>query len=182
MTRTENETLTELTEADGAPLASGEILVGLDDSPAAAAALRWAAQHSQVTARTLRVTHAWQMSPFEESTGSAEYVKAAVADARARATRWVLDALGGDAAEVRWSLEIVQGAPGPVLVEKSRGARLLVLGTREHTGLRRAVLGSVSHYCLSHAVAPVVAVPAPDDSPLEGAGASGYLAAPGPRH
>jgi nucleotide-binding universal stress UspA family protein len=36
---------------------------------------------------------------------------------------------------------------------------VLVVGTREHTGLRRAVAGSVSHYCLSHAGVPVVAVP-----------------------
>jgi nucleotide-binding universal stress UspA family protein len=35
-----------------------------------------------------------------------------------------------------------------------------VVGTQEHTGLRRAVAGSVSHYCLSHADVPVVAVPA----------------------
>lgn len=170
MTNLENQTLSGRTEVPGAPLPSGEILVGLDDSPAAAAALRWAAQQAQITARTLRVTHAWQQSAFEEATGSAEFVKAALADARARATRWVLDALGGEAAQVRWSLEIVQGAPGPVLVEKSRGARLLVLGTREHTGLRRAVLGSVSHYCLSHAVPPMVAVPAEEELPREAAG------------
>ena len=35
------------------------------------------------------------------------------------------------------------------------------MGTREHAGLRRLLSGSVSHYCLSHAVCPVVAVPAP---------------------
>jgi hypothetical protein len=55
-----------------------------------------------------------------------------------------------------------------------------VLGTREHTGLRRAVVGSVSHYCLSHAVPPVVAVPA-DLEPTAAAGSGhGGMTAPPP--
>jgi nucleotide-binding universal stress UspA family protein len=68
--------------------------------------------------------------------------------------------LGQNTAEPRWTLDVQPGAPGPVHVERSRGALVLVVGTQEHTGLRRAVAGSVSHYCLSHADVPVVAVPA----------------------
>jgi len=52
-----------------------------------------------------------------------------------------------------------EGGAGPVLVAKAHGARMLVVGTHEHTGLRRAVSGSVSHYALAHADLPVVAVP-----------------------
>jgi nucleotide-binding universal stress UspA family protein len=37
---------------------------------------------------------------------------------------------------------------------------MLVVGTHEHTGLRRVVSGSVSHYAISHAEVPVIAVPA----------------------
>jgi nucleotide-binding universal stress UspA family protein len=55
-------------------------------------------------------------------------------------------------------LDVVEGPAGPVLVERARRAALLVVGTREHVGLRRLVAGSVSHYCLSHAECPVVAV------------------------
>jgi len=146
-----------------------EIVVGLDDSPAAAAALRWAAEQARLTGRPLRVVHAWELTSFEQAAGSTQFVEAALADARARATRWVLDALGANAAEVRWSLDIVEGGPGPALVERSRDANLLALGTGEHTGIRRTILGSVSHYCLSHAVAPVVAVPRPKQE-MPGAG------------
>ena len=137
-----------------------EIVVGLDDSPSAAAALRWAAEQSRVTGLPLRALCAWQLKAAGRAAGSSEFAKAASADARAQATRRVLDTLGETAAEVRWSLDVVEGLPGPVLVDSSRGARLLVLGSRQHTGLRRVVLGSVSHYCLSHAQPPVVAVPA----------------------
>lgn len=135
-----------------------EIVVGLDDSPSAAAALRWAAEQSRVTGLPLRALCAWQLTSKDR--GSKDFAKAASADARARATRRVMDALGTSAADVRWSLDVVEGPPGPALVKRSRGARLLVLGACQHAGLRRVEIGSVSHYCLSHAEPPVVAVPA----------------------
>jgi nucleotide-binding universal stress UspA family protein len=137
-----------------------EIVVGLDESPSAAAALRWAAEQSRVTGLPLRALCAWQLKSTDRTAGSGELAKAASADARAQATRRVLDTLGTTAADVRWSLDVVEGQPGPVLVNSSRGARLLVVGSRQRTGLRRVALGSVSHYCLSHAEPPVVAVPA----------------------
>jgi len=157
-----------------------EIVVGLDESTSAASALLWAAEQSRVTGWPLRVVCAWQLTPVEVAAGSPELWEATTADARARATRWVLDTLGGSAADVRWSLDIVEGPPGPVLVDRSRGAQLLVLGTREHTGLRRAVLGSVSHYCLSHAEPPVVAVPAMRKAPAADEAAPAVLVTPGP--
>jgi nucleotide-binding universal stress UspA family protein len=141
-----------------------EIVVGLDGGVSSAEALRWAAEHSTATGLPLRVVHVWQLSALGAaavSAGAGDLLQAGTEDARARATRFVLDALGGDSAKVRWSLEIVEGAPGLILVDRSATARLLVIGTREHTGLRRMVAGSVSHYCLSHAAVPVVAVPPP---------------------
>lgn len=156
-----SQEIDQLQDPTTSPVATtAEIVVGLDDSPSAAAALRWAAEQARVTGLPLRVVYAWQLKALEAEAASMRFIQSAITDARARATQLVLDALGGTAAEVRWSLDIAEGAPGPVLVECSRRARLLVLGTREHTGLRRAVLGSVSHYCLSHASSPVVAVPA----------------------
>jgi nucleotide-binding universal stress UspA family protein len=152
------------------PVTRDEVVVGIDESPAAAAALRWAAGHSRATGLPLRLVRTWQVSVLASAaatSGAAEYREAAAGDARARATRWVLDTLGGDAANVRWTLEVHEGGAGPVLVAVSRGTRLVVVGTREHTGLRRAVSGSVSHHVLSHADVPVVAVPAADARPLD---------------
>jgi hypothetical protein len=59
-----------------------------------------------------------------------------------------------------WPMEFLRGEPGPVLVRESKDAQLLVIGTLEHVGLGRLLVGSISHYCLSHASCPVVAVPA----------------------
>jgi len=150
-----------------------ELVVGIDDSAASAAALRWAVAHSRATGLPLRLVHTWQLSATATAAlanGAGEYLEAAAADARARATRWVLDTLGGDAAQARWVLEVHEGSPGPVLVARGHDAALLVVGTHEHTGIRRAVTGSVSHYVLSHVDVPVVAVPAPAPEPAEPGG------------
>jgi nucleotide-binding universal stress UspA family protein len=155
-----NDQATKRPDAPAEP--RNEVVVGIDDSPESAAALRWAAEQSKVSGAPLRLVHTWQISATASAaviSGGAAYLEAAAADARARATRWVLDTLGGDAAQVHWVLEVHEGGAGPVLVAKAHGARMLVVGTHEHTGLRRAVSGSVSHYALAHADLPVVAVP-----------------------
>ena len=47
------------------------------------------------------------------------------------------------------------GRPGAVLVEQSRGAQLLALGSRGRGGFRGLVMGSVSQQLLAHAPCPV---------------------------
>jgi nucleotide-binding universal stress UspA family protein len=63
------------------------------------------------------------------------------------------------APEPNWRLEFWGGSIGPTLVGQAREADLLVIGTREHTGVDRVLSGSESHYRLSHAKCPIVAVP-----------------------
>lgn len=60
-------------------------------------------------------------------------------------------------------LEHIVGPPGPVLVGEAERAQLLIVGTREHIGIRRLLTGSVSHYCLGHASCPVVAIRAAEE-------------------
>jgi nucleotide-binding universal stress UspA family protein len=158
-----------------------EIVVGIDESPASAAALRWAANQSQATGLPLRLVRTWRVSASTSAairSGGGAYIEAAAADARARATRWVLDTLGADAARVRWTLEVHEGGPGPALVALSHGAQLVVVGTHEHTGMNRAVSGSVSHYILSHADVPVVAVPPPREEQLDDRGRKAQVIGP----
>lgn len=53
---------------------------------------------------------------------------------------------------------VVQGPPPVVLVDASRRARLLVVGSRGHGELAGMVIGSVSQHCVTHAHCPVVVV------------------------
>ncbi len=140
---------------------TSEIVVGLGDGLAAAAALRWGARHSQLTGFPLRIVHAWELPGGQVPANGAQFVEAATADARAWATSRVRRTLADMPMEIMWTLDIVQGSPGPALVARSRGGKLLVLGTGEHGGIHRVLAGSVSRYCLSHADGPVVVVPPP---------------------
>ena len=139
-----------------------EIIVGVDDDATAGGTLVCAARQSRLTGLPLRVVHVWQISALvtvPASRGLHLYSAAAAADARARATRRVVGILGGST-DIRWTLEVIQGAPGPALVARSASAQLLVLGTGERAEQRRAALGSVSRYCMSHAAPPILTVPA----------------------
>ena len=56
-------------------------------------------------------------------------------------------------------VRIVQGRPAHTLIEASREAELLVVGSQGRGGLSGVVLGSVSRQCAMHAVVPVAVVP-----------------------
>ncbi|MBM9463824.1 universal stress protein [Aeromicrobium sp. YIM 150415] len=141
---------------------STTIVVGVDGSRAGAAALRWAAHEADLRGAELHMVHSWQIDAAEAMGGYAIPWLAMENDARANAQQWVEDVIGPlDQADSPRKLSVVSGMPGPVLVEASRDAALLVVGTQVHKGLSRVFQGSVSHYCLTHSTTIVVAVPAP---------------------
>jgi nucleotide-binding universal stress UspA family protein len=142
-----------------------EIVVGLDLSPSARAALKWAAEQVRATGQTLRAVHAVDVSPaFNMGLGMgavAVPMEPSAMDTPYReAVASVFDSVQP---ELGWRLEFFSGEAGPVLVAESVGAAMLVVGTKVHVGIGRLISGSVSHYCLSHAQCPVVAVPAASD-------------------
>ncbi|MFE7763862.1 universal stress protein [Streptomyces sp. NPDC057438] len=60
---------------------------------------------------------------------------------------------------VEVNLRLDHASPGPLLVEASTGACLLVVGSHRRTGVRRFLLGSVSAEVLHTAHCPVAVVP-----------------------
>jgi nucleotide-binding universal stress UspA family protein len=143
-----------------------EIVVGIDPSPSARAALGWAAEQARATGRSLLAVHAVDVSPaFNLELGMGRVAVPMEASAMDGAYRGAIEAVFDSVGpEPGWRLSFFSGEPGPVLVAESVGAALLVVGTRAHVGIGRLLSGSVSHYCLSHAGCPVVAVPAHDHS------------------
>ena len=51
---------------------------------------------------------------------------------------------------------VVQGHPAQILVEASKGADLLVVGSRGHGEFVGMLIGSVSEYCATNAHCPVL--------------------------
>ena len=51
---------------------------------------------------------------------------------------------------------VVSGHPAPILVEASKGAELLVVGSRGHGEFVGMLIGSVSSYCATNAHCPVL--------------------------
>ena len=140
----------------------GTIVVGVDDSPQARAAVHWAAEQARLTGCALHGVHVLDWPRGDDLFGYvvvADQVlpsSADLDDCHRRPSEEVFAEVHPDPG---WRLTFAQGHPGQVLVDVARDARMLVLGACEHTGVMRLLNGSTGHYCLNHTVCPVVAVP-----------------------
>ncbi|MGH3648533.1 MAG: universal stress protein [Micromonosporaceae bacterium] len=138
------------------------IVVGLDDDPGAAAALRWAVRQARLSGGWVRAVYAYS-EPVVADVNVVPLTSApSLEQAQQAAEVWRDAALitEPEAETVRVEVQARIGPAGPVLLDAAAGAELLVVGSREHHPLYRLVHGSVSHYCVSRAKCPVVAVPA----------------------
>jgi nucleotide-binding universal stress UspA family protein len=158
----------------------GEIIVGVDGSAGSEAALRWALAEARLRGSRVRVLHAFQVPALTYAdigmgapasatrAGLAEdieRVRAAVEAESRKEVDEVLGRLGGDVTNgVELELDIVDGPAAQVLLEASRDAELLVVGSRGRGGFVGLLLGSVSQQCAQHPPCPVVIHPAPEEA------------------
>ena len=77
-------------------------------------------------------------------------------DAREVLERAAAAAPSTEGLEVEWLG--IPGNPSEVLIEASRGASLLVVGSRGLGGFMGLMIGSVSNQCVHHADCPVLVV------------------------
>jgi nucleotide-binding universal stress UspA family protein len=128
------------------------LVVGVDGSPQAAAAVDVAIEEAALRGASLRALWAWHAPwlgiPDEE----------AVQECR----RLLSETVSGRAAghpEVELRHEVLSGHPVEVLAKASEDALGVVVGTRGHGGFTGMLLGSVGQGLLHHARCPVIAVP-----------------------
>ena len=141
---------------------SGEVIVGVDTSASGRAALEWAAAYARSTGQRLRAVYVFRYdngAPPMWTTGIPGMAYGVDPDTQDSIKGEIQSAFDSLRPGAGWRLEFCDGSIGPTLVDKSRAAQLLVIGTRDRTGIDRMLSGSVSHYCLSRAQCPLVAIP-----------------------
>lgn len=145
------------------------IVVGVDPSEAGAAALQWAVREAVSRQVPLEAVRAW--SPSAYAMEYAAYVSFEVEPPEIVAAQQLADEQLKLATEqvpgadgISCTATTVRGMPAQVLVDQSVGALMVVVGSRGHGALSRAVLGSVSSSVLHHATGQVVVVPEPRKS------------------
>jgi len=151
------------------------IVVGVDGSDASSAAFRWAVEEARLRFSPLVAVHAWSFIPAQPigdpgllavpAGDIAGQLDAESAAARGTLGEAVAAALGDDPG-LEIEQRLVEGDPAEALVDASESAELVVVGSHGRSGLRAALLGSVSRHVATHAACPVVvvkAVPTADD-------------------
>ncbi|MCV7218721.1 universal stress protein [Mycobacterium crocinum] len=140
------------------------IVVGVDGSAAAKTAVSWAAREAAI--RNVALTIVTAINPMMATTirgvpiVSDSYMRWVEEEGRTAlsdALKSVDDATTTGSVEV--STEMVTGPAAPTLVEMSRDADLVVVGSRGLGVIARVLLGSVSTALIHHAQCPVAVIP-----------------------
>jgi nucleotide-binding universal stress UspA family protein len=138
---------------------AGQLVVaGVDGSAQSVSALRWAAGYAAATGARLRVVLAWH---FPAAVGPAPVgvAPAAISDeVHQNAVETLAKITAEGAAGVDVEQVVGYGHPAQVLVEQSGEASLLVVGSHGHGAFTGMLVGSVSIYCVTHSLCPVVVV------------------------
>src|SRR5215469_14329702 len=139
------------------------ITVGIDGSAHSSRALEWAlnegaARHAPVTVLTV---HSVPMSGWTGNPITLPRDAADLQSERQAAEELTAKALSqlGDAQPSSVTVRAIIGFPAEELIEASRTADLMVVGSRGAGGFARLLIGSVSGQVVQHAHCPVVVVP-----------------------
>jgi nucleotide-binding universal stress UspA family protein len=138
------------------------IVVGVDGSEAANLATRWAADEAAMRGAELELVCAWRFPMFVGSGYGAvaitdQMVKDLITEAESRVAA-AAEVARAVAPELSIGTTAAEGQPAEVLMERSKTASLLVVGSRGLGGFRELLLGSVSQQCAHHSSCPVVIV------------------------
>jgi nucleotide-binding universal stress UspA family protein len=136
------------------------IVAGVDGSESALNATRWAAAEAKRRGLDLRVVHVWGVTGGYYGGGLP--LPASVVDALEQDAQRVLDEAVATARETEPDLAVTGEmpclAPIPHLVELSRTARMIVLGSTGRGGFTGMLLGSTAVAVSAHAHCPVAVI------------------------
>jgi nucleotide-binding universal stress UspA family protein len=137
--------------------AGTRIVVGVDGSEPSKLALSWAVRIAATTGASIDAVMAWHF-PVNYGWG---FVPPDEWDPETDATKCLSDTVHETLSAERPSglrLLVRQGLPAKVLLDESKGATMLIVGSRGHGGFAGLLLGSVSANCAEHAECPVLVI------------------------
>lgn len=148
------------------------VVVGIDDSDHARAAVGYAAALADRRSLSLRVVHSSESAdPYvRASIDGMQAVEQALRKAAQHFAQSVADEVASSHPGLDVSTRVSPDSPVTVLLEESEDAETLVLGSHGAGGFVGHLLGSTTLQVASHAHCPVIAVPAPspDDAARRG--------------
>ncbi|WFR67473.1 universal stress protein [Curtobacterium flaccumfaciens] len=130
------------------------VVVGVDGSDQSVAALRYGATIADALRARITVVGAWQ-SPVTYGEAALLTTWSPEDDARSTVNEVVRKAFP-DGTPEGLAAGLVHGPAAHALVEVSKDASLLVVGSRGHGGFAGLLLGSVSSACAEYAQCPVL--------------------------
>jgi nucleotide-binding universal stress UspA family protein len=138
------------------------IVVGVDGSAGARAALEFAAREAALRQARLRIVCAWEIPPAVYGGGFAPTLDQSTLDGFRDGAETIVNEAVAAAKELQPTIECegkaMQGQPAEVLLQEARDAELIVVSNRGHGGFASLLLGSVSHQVVQHAPCPVTVV------------------------
>ncbi len=147
----------------GNEMSEARIVVGVDGSAQSRRALSWAARIAEATGASVDAVTAWHY-PVSYGWSYVPDDWSPEVDAK-RCLEETIAAVFPDGCPARLNLVVREGLPAKVLLEASKSAVVLVVGSRGHGGFTGLLLGSVSANCAEHASCPVLVVHGDQDPP-----------------
>jgi nucleotide-binding universal stress UspA family protein len=138
----------------------GPVVVGTDGSPLSEAAIAWAFEESSLRNAPLVALHTWHDGDTAGlfSDGNVAFQGEDLRDSGRRLLAQRLAGWQEKYPDVRVERRVEHDKPRSRLLSASRGAQLVVVGSRGRGGFTGLVLGSTSQALLHHASCPVMVV------------------------
>ncbi|WP_369369872.1 universal stress protein [Promicromonospora sp. Populi] len=145
-------------DPQSAPRQEGPVVVGVDGSPTSRAAIEFAFQAASLRKAPLVAVHAWSDLPVTtvwEMTTSWQSIQQRESELL---SQWLAESQARYPG-VHVEQVVVRDGPAHILLDHSKSAQLVVVGSRGRGGFRGLLLGSTSQALIQHAACSVAVVP-----------------------